>query len=163
MAANDLEIVQQRVFNRAITLTAATTILAGEPIVVTGGAVPGRVTEAATNPATVLGVIAGTTVDADTGAAAPVGTSVTFYPAEPENEFKTTNFATDGNGTAAAPTIDNVGDSAGLILAGGTWSVDTGAGNGIIEVTEVLNRQGFNIDDPHTVDGTGAQVLFRFI
>ncbi len=159
MAQNDFEIVIQNADLQYASQTATADFEEGEPVVVLAS---GRMVEAADDPIAVNGIAAMRSTDAD-GAAIGVGLPISFYPADPENVFRTRNFATDGTGAAAVPTIASVGDSAGLSHVGVDWSLDTGAANGICVVVQVLNQTGRTIDHPDTVDTVGVTVLFRFI
>lgn len=77
----------------------------------------------------------------------------------PGARIKCRTFATDGGGTSVAPTQANaLGETAGLTLAGGTYSIDTGvtAGNEFLHIIEVLDDNNENIVFS---GGTGTQVV----
>ena len=66
----------------------------------------------------------------------------------PGATIKCNNFATDGAGTAATPTQANaIGETAGLTLASGSYSIDTGvtAGNEFLHIIDVLDANGQSI------------------
>jgi hypothetical protein len=153
----------------AYPLTAGQTFLEGEVVAV---AAAGTLSEAATNPAVVTGIsIASSQGVSATGEAGmladqvrPTGTLIQFYKPSSGQLFACRNFATDGSGTAATPTLANVGDTAGFTLNGDDWYVDTGAGNKHVEITAVLDANGAPLGDTtiRTV-GTGVAVVFGFI
>ncbi len=126
----------------------------------------GELTESADDPvdADLLGVAAG---DGDTGIENPL-TGVDYaaddfipvYLPDTHTIFKTGNFATDGAGTSAAPTADNIGDEAGFTLASGVWSVDVGATNNLARIMDVLDAN----NDPIISSGNaGTQVTFVIV
>jgi len=143
---------------RSFPVTASATFLVGEPIVI---AAAGTIDECGDDPASVDGIAAHSPTNID-GSAMAVGYSVTVYGTSPSQTFITKNFATDGAGTAATPALTNIGDLAGL-TGPGTWYVDTGAANKIIQITGVQDAAGNNLGDPNVLPGTGVWVLFRFI
>lgn len=81
----------------------------------------------------------------------------------PSQQFVCFNFATDGAGTAATPTLANaVGRRAGFTLASTTWSVDTGCANLFVTIDGVVDSVGRLINNPTTGAGTGFGVVFHF-
>ncbi len=144
---------------RAAAATASQTFQAGEPVVVVAA---GTLSEAGDDPSAISGIAAHRTTDVE-GTDFGVGRQITFYGIGNAQEFKTKNFATDGAGTSATPTGAIRGDLAGLTLASGVWSLDTGTNNLIAEITAVFDNKGFNLNDPVLSPGTGVEVHFRFI
>jgi hypothetical protein len=161
MAEHDIQ-VHQRLSNEGslgFPVTANQTFQAGEPVVLLG---TGTLSEAVDDPASVAGIAAHQSTTR-TGASFPVGQYVTVYNIK-DTIFKTKNFATDGGGTAAVPTVANIADAAGLDFTDGTnWFLDTGQNNLICEVTGVLDISGFSLSDPNVLPGAGVTVLFRFV
>ena len=143
----------------AYPVTASQTFRVGEPVTVVAA---GTLSEAADDPTDIAGIAAHRSTDR-AGVDFGVGFQVTIYRGGPDQVFRTTSFATDGAGTQATPTLANIGDLAGLTLAAGVWSLDTGAANGLCEVTGILDSNGRNLSDPNLLSGTGSIVLFRFI
>jgi hypothetical protein len=85
------------------------------------------------------------------------------YGIKPTQQFRTDNFATDGNGTAAVPTQTRIGELAGLVLTGNDWFIDTGMANLILQIDDVLDANLNSITSPNLATGAGAHVLFHFI
>lgn len=144
---------------RAGPVTAAQAFRTGEPVV---GIAAGTLSEAGDDPSAITGIAAHRTTDVD-GTDLGVGHPVTYYGTGPEQVFKTTNFATAGAGVAVTPSLTDIWDLAGLTLASGVWSLDTGTNNLIAEIIGVLDNKGVNLADPNLLPGTGSVVLFRFI
>ncbi len=145
---------------RGFPITASQAFLEGEPVILVAA---GTLSEAATDPASIVGIAAGRSTDVD-GNAFAAGRLITTYGIGPEQIYKTTSFTSDGAGaTAAVPTLANIGDVAGLALTGGVWSLDTGTANLIAEIVGVLDSNGRNLSDPVLSSGTGSIVLFRFV
>ena len=155
----------------AYPVAAATTILVGEPVVLNAG---GELVLAGTNPAAVLGVAAESSVRSGShlpgGAYAnttfAAGRKVTVYKPTDDALFKTLNFARDGAGTAVTPAQTDLGDQAGFTLVGGVWMLDTGAGNLIAEVEDILDAQGNPIAiaaGQSILFGVATTVVFRFL
>lgn len=141
-------------------LTASASFSEGEPVTL---AAAGGVGEAADNPESIIGIAAVRSTDAD-GTAQTTGTPITVYRTTDTQQFWSQNFATDGAGTAATPTQANaIGESAGLDLSGGVWTVDTGKGNLLVRIDDVIDIHGFSIADPRTPFGTANAVVFTFI
>ena len=136
------------------------TFRVGEPTTIHNTS--GQLVEAGTDPPDVAGIAAHRSTDRD-GTSFGSGFLVTVYKGGPDQTFRTTKFATDGAGTAAVPVIANIGKIAGFIVVAGSWFLDLGAGNGICEVTGILDSNGRNLSDPNLLSGTGSIVLFRFI
>ncbi len=140
-------------------VTASQSFLEGEAVLVVAA---GTLSEAADDPSAITGIAAHRSTDVD-GTALPVGRRVTVYRTSPGQVFRTTNFATDGAGTAATPTVANVGDTAGLDFSGGNWFLDTNKNNVICAIVDVLDSKGQSLSDPLLNVGTGSIVLFEFI
>lgn len=141
-------------------LTASASFDEGDIVVV---AAAGGLGEAADDPASVSGIAAMRSTDAD-GSVVTTGTPITYYTTADANLFVTNNFATDGGGTSATPTQANaVGAQAGLTRSSGTWSVDTGTANLLVRIEKVLDDKGHDISDPLSVAGSGDAVVFRFL
>ncbi len=141
-------------------VTASQSFRVGEPVEVVAA---GTLSESTSDPASVTGIAAHRSTNQN-GTDFGAGFLVTIYQTSSNQIFKTTSFTSDGAGaTAAVPTAANVGDLAGLALTGGVWSLDTGTGNLICEITGVLDSNGRNLGDPNLLPGTGSIVLFRFI
>ena len=124
----------------------------------------GELTEALTIPATVAGISAvqATVVD---GTAFAAGTVITVYGVPDDQLFICRNYSSGGSGVAATPTAGNaIGVTAGLVLTGGTWFVDTGAANQITEIMDVIDlTTGDSISNPLISAHTAGAVIFRFI
>jgi hypothetical protein len=143
----------------AFPVIANSTFLRGEPLRVTAG---GALTTNANNPAAIIGIAAHGVTDID-GASFPAGTMCSVIGIPDTQIFASDNFATDGSGTAAVPAQGNITDLAGLNLAGGVWSIDTGMANLIVQIVDVLDAQRNSITDPNILAGAGQTVLFKFI
>jgi hypothetical protein len=144
----------------AFPVAATQTFLSGEPLLLTGG---GALAIAASNPATIIGIAAHRSTDAD-GASFATGTMCSIYGVQDVQQFRTDNFATDGSGTAAVPTQTHIGELAGLVLTGaGNWVVDTAMANLILQIDDVLDINRNSITDPNLNPGAGVHVLFHFI
>ena len=147
-------------FTSSFPLTASASFSEGEPVVL---AAAGGIGECTDDPATVTGVSAVRSTDAD-GTVRATGTLISVIIPVDSQRFSCQNFATDGAGTLTTPTQANaIGESAGLSLTGVQWSVDTGTGNLIVEIDDVVDIHGFSINDPQHVPGTANAVIFRFI
>lgn len=144
----------------AFPVTAGQTFLAGEPVAVSAA---GTLSEAGDDPSTISGIACHRTPTNLIGGSAGVGSRVTVYRISKDQVYKTKNFATDGAGTAVVPALTNIGDQAGLTLASGVWSVDTGTANLLVEVVGVRDIDGRDLADPNILPGAGHWVLFRFI
>jgi hypothetical protein len=132
----------------------------GEPVVFDGS---GFITEATTDPASIAGIAAVPATDVD-GISHLAGTVVSIHESHPNQLWVCDNFATDGAGTAATPTQANaIGKTAGLILTAGRWVVDTGAGNTILRIDDVIDANGWSVTNPLLRHGTGRSVVFRFL
>ena len=148
----------------AYPLDAGQTFETGEPVVV--GAT-GELAECGSDPAAVTGISGSTSQGKDVrgvDGTRPTGTLISVYTATDEHVYESENFATDGSGTAATPTLANVGDQAGFIRDGnGDWYVDTGAGNAHVEIIEVADSIGRTLGNPTDGPGTGVKVRFVFL
>jgi hypothetical protein len=164
MARNDIRPYSGPQCKKSAPKVASGAFRQGEPVIVTSN----DVTEAGDDPAAIFGIAA---MDADPTAqnamtrfTQPTGAPITVYDIDDAELFQCNNFATDGAGTAATPTQANaVGVEAGLTLASGTWSVDTGTANLLVFIEKVLDARGNSIADPFVNAGTGATVVFRFL
>ena len=146
---------------RAYPVTASQTFVAGEPVVVVTGA--GTLSECTDDPPAVTGIAAHKSTDVKGNS---LGTThpITVYRGTAGQVFITRNFATDGGGTAATPTLANVGDLAGFDFTSTTdWFLDTGQDNLLCRIEGVQDAQGNNLGDPRVLDGTGVWVLFTFL
>jgi hypothetical protein len=150
-------------------LATTQTFYEGEVLALSGGSVA----EAATNPASVLGIsIAssqGMNAVGELGTLAdqvrPTGTIIQFYKPIEGQLFTTTNYAEDAAGTAVVPLISDVGNTAGFTLTGGgAWFVDTGVANHHVEIVAVIDSNGAPLGDTtiRTV-GAGVAVVFGFL
>jgi len=139
-------------------VAASQTFVGGEPVVV-GAA--GTITECGDDPAIVDGIAAHKSTDVDGNS---LGTThqIAVYGTSSGQVYITKNFATDGAGTAATPTLANIGDSAGF-TGPGTWYLDTGTTNLQTEIIGVQDAAGNNLGDPNVLPGTGVWVLFKFV
>ncbi len=144
---------------RSFPVTAGESFRAGEPVVVGAAGTLGECTD---DPASLAGIAAHRSQDVD-GVDLGVGTTVSVYGASPGQIFITRRFATDGAGTAVAPTLTNIGELAGLDLSGGIWTLDTGQGNLICSIVGVQDISGNNLSDPNVLPGAGLWVLFTFV
>ena len=144
---------------RAYPVTASQTFQQGEPVVVIAA---GTLSECADDPSSVTGIAAHRSTDVN-GTDLGVGTPITVYTAGPNDTFKTNNFATDGAGTAAVPTLTNVGELAGLDLSSGVWTLDTDQNNLICEIVGVRDAAGNDLSNPNVLPGAGLWVLFKFL
>ena len=140
-------------------VTASQSFVAGEPVVVTAA---GTLSACADDPSAVDGIAAHKSSDRR-GTDLGVGHPVTVYGTSKSQIFITKNFATDGSGTAATPAITNVGDLAGYELTSGTWSVDIGQNNLILQIVGVQDAAGNDLGNPNILPGTGVWVLYRHI
>ncbi len=174
MAQNDLEVWQSHEGGHLdvmhYRMNAAETFRRGEPVSVNGD---GELTESADDPTApdFIGValepagysIGGTatTKNPRTGAAYTTGDMIAVVHARPGQRFICANFATDGAGTAATPTLANaLGEQAGLTLASGSWFVDTGTTNNVFRIVDVLDSDRESIQ---TSGGTGASVVVEVV
>jgi hypothetical protein len=149
---------------RALNLvTGGQNILEGEPV----AHFSGGILECSSDPPTVAGICAVPSARPNAQGVIgviPDGSTMLVYDHANGQLFVTANFSTGGAGVAVVPTVANaVGQLAGLILTSGSWFVDTGASNQIIEIETVLTRYGRPIQGPGTSGLTGYQVVFRFI
>lgn len=160
-------------------LNASETFVEGEPVAVNAD---GELTESADDPAAedVIGIAA---MSGDTAGvtntigiyrkrvgmfspgASPnlpqTGDMIQVWEAYQGHTFVSSNFATDGAGTLVTPTLANaLGERAGLTLASGQWSVDTGTTNFLVRIVDVLDANGRSLQNG---GGTGARVLFKFV
>lgn len=96
-----------------------------------------------------------------TGAAYTTGDMIPYAVCRPGTTVISSNFATDGAGTLTAPTLANaLGETAGLTLATGVWSIDTGVTNDdLFRIIDVLNAQKNSIQDPAYSGTTGVYVV----
>lgn len=133
----------------------------GEPLVFNAA---GELAEAGDDPASVVGISAHRATDIDNIAFA-AGTTISAYGVPDDQLYVCENFATDGAGTAATPTAANaIGVTGGLTFAGGAYSVDTGTGNTILEIFDVISTNtGDSISNPLISAHTADAVVFRFI
>ena len=145
-------------------LAASQSVAQGEPVAVTAG----ELSEATDDPPAIKGIaVAPTffgTLNGNT-TVRPTGTLIQCYSTARRQTFYSKNFATDGAGTAATPTVANAtGRLAGLTLTGGgSWVVDTGCDNLIVEILEVRTANGSILGEPKTAGLTGTTVVFRFL
>ena len=145
---------------RAYPVTASQTFVAGEPVVVSSA---GTLSECTDDPPAVTGIAAHKSTDVK-GTSAPAGTRITVYKGSPGQVFITRNFATDGGGTAATPTLTRIGELAGFDFTNSTdWFLDTGQDNLLCRIEGVQDAAGNNLGDPRVLDGTGVWVLFTFL
>ena len=149
-----------------IGVGAGETFLRGEPVAINAA---GRLTESASDAvdADCIGVAAAGgdttapgTMDWRTGILIVTGGLVPVHLASPHTYFITENFATDGAGTLAVPVITTIGDAASLVLAAGTWFVDTGGASNICRIMDVLDVDGRSIQES---GGTGVSVVFVIV
>lgn len=146
-------------------LGAGQTFEDGEVVVI--DATTGLILECADDPALVTGISAVSSQGRQT--AGTIGVKDTFsdiavYTTVPGQLFISSNFATDGAGTAATPTFLNIGDTAGFTLASGEWFVDTGTANLHVEIVDILNTEKHSVAAPLSrLAGTGYYVVFGFI
>ena len=129
----------------------------------------GLAAEASDDPTTVAGIAAvssqGRTSAGLKGSKAAYSNCQLYLP-EYGQIFITENFATDGAGTPATPTILNIGDTAGFTLASGVWYVDTGASNVHVEIVDLLDVNKEPITSPLNMAAVGVTpfyVLFGFL
>lgn len=138
---------------------ASATFREGEPVVLTAGALA----ECGDDPPVVHGIAATRATDAF-GTSFATGTTATVVLGVPTQQFVAFNFATGGAGVAVTPTQANaIGQLAGLSLTTGTWFVDTGAANLLVEIDDVVDSAGRKITNPTNGAGTGFGVVFHFI
>lgn len=159
-------------------LNASETFVQGEPVSVNAD---GELTESADDPVAVdfIGIAAesGDTAGVtdtigifrkEVGLFAPgaspnlptTGDMIKVWEAFQGHTFIAQRFATDGSGTAATPALANIGDRAGLTLASGNWSVDTGQSNFICRIVDVLDANGRSVQESGL---TGSRVLIKFV
>lgn len=100
-----------------------------------------------------------------TGANFTTGDLVPVAVLRPGDCVITNQFATDGSGTAAAPTLANaLGETAGLIVATGEWFIDTGAAqDDIFRIKDVLDTNKNSLQDPLYSGNTGVFVVAECI
>ena len=143
-------------------LAAGQTCLEGEPVAFSAG----TLVEASDDPAAIVGIAAMRAEGMGPGLAAvsfDTGHPITVYGITDSQRFICGNFATDGAGTAATPTQANaIGQSAGLTLSSGNWSIDTGTANLLCTILDVLDVRKRSIQDPLTGPSTGSFVVVRF-
>lgn len=142
------------------SMASGATFTTGEPVVFDGS---GFITEATTDPAGIAGIAAVPATDVD-GISHVAGTIISIHEALQNQLWVCDNFATDGIGTAATPTQANaIGRTAGLVLRGAIWVVDTGAGNALLRIDDVIDANGWSVTNPLLRHGTGRSVVFRFL
>ena len=126
--------------------------------------VSGQVTLSGNDPAAIVGIAAEPNTDVD-GAFLADNDTVGVYQVGGEELWISVNFATDGSSTATVPTQANaIGQPAGLTVDGsGRWFVDTGAGNLLVLIEDVLDAVNLPITDPALNTGPGRSVVFRFL
>ena len=151
---------------RAFPVAASQTYRHGEPLILSSN----RLEEAASDPSAIVGIAAESALDIanDTtgglnGQPASAGTPRSVYLPVHEQTFLARNFATDGSGTSATPTVSVIGTLAGLTKTGNTWTVDTGANSLICQINDVLDARKNSIDNPNLVSGTAKFVVVEFI
>jgi hypothetical protein len=142
--------------------------VAGEPVFLDAD---GDLAQCADDPTTIAGVALAPVArisgffNPATGAAWTTGDNTPYVAATEGQLFITDNFATDGNGTPAAPTRAHIGDLAGVTRVTGppiVYFVDVGAAllmNTII--VDVLDTNLESLQSPNST-GTGVHVVFRF-
>ena len=144
---------------QSFPLGAAQSFDEGDPVVFNGGSLR----EASNDPADVVGIAAVRSIDKDDAVRA-TGTLIQVTLGSSDQLFQTTNFSTGGSGVAVVPTQANaIGATAGLITTGGSWFVDTGAGNHIVQIESLLDVTGTDIANPNVLTTAGDRVIFRFI
>lgn len=150
------------------------TFVAGEPV--TLGA-DGDLNECGDAPtgAQFLGIalapasysIGGTAVTKNprTGANFATGDLVPVAVLRPGDCVISNQFATGGAGVAVTPTLANaLGETAGLTLATGEWSIDTGsAQDDIFRIKDVLDANKNSLQDPLYSANTGVYVVAECI
>jgi len=151
---------------KAYPIAASQTYRHGEPLVLSGN----RLQEATTEPAAIIGIsaqdardIANDTVGGLNGQPASAGTPRSVYMSTKGQTFTFRNFATDGAGTVATPTVSSIGVLAGLVKVGNVWFADTGSSALICQINDVLDARKNSIDNPNLVSGDGKFVVAEFI
>jgi hypothetical protein len=145
---------------QSFPVKASETFVAGEPVVLNAN---GTLEECGDDPPVVTGIAAHKSTDVKGNS---LGTTfpITVYMASPGQVFITRNFASAGAGAAVTPTIDLIGDLAGLDFSGDPdWFLDTGQDNLVCRIVGVQDAMGNNLGDPRVLPGTGVWVLFTFI
>ena len=145
---------------RAFPVTASQTFQAGEPVVLTAA---GTLSECADDPSALDGIAAHRSTDVD-GTDQGVGFQVTTYAPLRNQIFRCNNFATDGAGTAVAPTLTDIGTLGGLTFLNSLdWVVDMGTANMILCIVGVQDSNGRDLSDPNLLVGAGVTALFTFV
>ena len=142
------------------SMASGATFLPGEPVVFDGA---GFIVEASADPSAILGIATESTIDIE-GRIRPDGTGISVIEVQASQLWLCNQFATDGAATPATPTQANsIGRTGGLTLNVTQWTVDIGAGNAILRIEDVMDRNGISITNPNFVRGTGYHVIFRFL
>lgn len=164
MSRNDIRIYSEARGGRfqcsGYSMVAGATFLPGEPVEFTG---TGFIQEAGNNPSGIAGIAAESSIDIE-GRIKPTGTVLSIHEPLSSQLWVCNAFATDGAATPATPNQANaIGRIAGLTLNASTWTVDTGAGNALLRIDDVMDRHGISITDPRFLRGPGFHVIFRFL
>lgn len=142
------------------SMEANATFLRGEPVVFNGS---GFIAECANDPAGLAGIAQESSIDIE-GRIRATGTIIPVIEPRDSQLWVCNNFATDGAATPATPSQANaIGRTAGLTLNGANWTVDTGAGNAILQIDDVIDRNGISLGNPSFIRGAGFNVIFRFL
>lgn len=142
------------------SMAANATFLRGEPVVFNGA---GFIDEAGNDPSGIVGIAQESTINIES-AIRPAGTIISIIEVQDSQLWVCERFATDGAATPATPTQANsIGRLGGLTLNGPNWTVDTGAGNSILRVEDVLDRNNISVTNPAFSKGAGVRVIFRFV
>ncbi len=166
MAKNDIAIFTQVDHGTAAApITTGQSFVSGEPVVVVEA---GTLTECSDDPAVVSGIAYGSSQGKDANGregTVPDGKLVGFYKPGGGQLFRSSNFATDGAGTAVTPALTHRGDTAGFTFLSATdWVVDTGTANIHVEITDVLDAHGQSLGDSNVrTVGAGVEVIFGFL
>lgn len=167
---------------RSFRLNAAETFVQGEPVRLN---VDGELAEAGDDPGVddFIGISAesGDTVGATdaigrfrdpryqfTPGANPdlpaTGDMIRVWLPVPGSTFVAKYFATDGAGTQAAPALSNIGDEAGLTLAGGIYSVDVGTANNICRIVDIIDgTSGDSLQATGGTPTTTSRIIIEFV
>lgn len=142
------------------SMEANATFLRGEPVVFNGS---GFIAECANDPSGVAGVAQESSIDIE-GRIRATGTIIPVIEPRESQLWVCDRFATDGAATPATPSQANaIGRVGGLTLNGANWTVDTGAGNTILKIEDVIDRNNISVGNPAFLRGVGVRVIFRFI
>ncbi len=165
MAKNDIRVWRQVDFGIVpYPLASGTPTFVEGDLVVVG--VGGTLSECADDPTAITGIAAGSsqnTARAVGGATLASGTQISVYGVFQRQLFVTENLAEDGAGTLVTPLVTHIGDQGGFTLNGGAWSLDTGATNTHVEITDVLDANHQSLGDATVrTAGTGVFVIFGF-